>query len=188
LAELGVSELLGRSAGPVGSRARQQTLSAAGEDLLVEVIWPRINLLVVGGGDLSRALSAQGELIGWTVRGVDDLDTALDAVDLLGSSDVVLVLTHMPSLDTPVLAKALRQGVGFVGAVGSHRTQVRRAARLRAEKISDEWVANIHAPVGVDLGPTSPAEMAVAVVAEVLLARSARSGLPLRNTKGRINA
>jgi xanthine dehydrogenase accessory factor len=188
LADLGLDKLLARNAGLVVSSARQQTIFTAGEDLLVEVIVPKINLVVVGGGELSRALCNQGELVGWSVRKVDGLETALDAIDRLGPNDIVLVRTHMPSLDTPVLAKALRQGVGFVGAVGSHHTQARRAARLRAERVPDEWVANIHAPVGLDLGAASPAETAVAVVAEVLLTRSARSGLPLRNTTGRINA
>jgi xanthine dehydrogenase accessory factor len=158
------------------------------QDVLLEVILPRMQVVELGGGELSRALCLQAELLGWSVASADNRDSALDAVDRLGSNDAVLVLTHVPHLDTPVLAKALLQGVGFVGALGSRQTQVDRGDRLRGEKVPEELIANIHGPAGLDLGAASPGETAVAVVAEILLSRSARSGRPLRDTTGRINA
>jgi xanthine dehydrogenase accessory factor len=187
LAALAVDEMLAHQAGVVGARACRRMVRAAGRSILLDVILPRMQLVVVGGGELSRALCAQGNLLGWAVDSVDDRDRALDALDRLGPSDALIVLTHVPDVDTPVLAKALRRGVGFVGALGSRQTQAYRTARLRAEAVPEELVANIHGPAGLDLGASSPAETSVAVVAEVLLNRSARSGLPLRDTTGRIN-
>lgn len=75
-----------------------------------------------------------------------------------------------------------------MGALGSRRTQRNRATRLLALGLSEELVADIHGPVGLDVGAASPAEMAVAIVAEILATRSARAGGAFRDSTGPINA
>jgi len=96
-------------------------------------------------------------------------------------------LTHDPKIDDPSLRLALQAGVGYVGALGSRRTQEQRNARLRESGCTEEQVARIHGPVGLDIGAHTPAETAVAILAEVIAYRSGRSGQPLRATTGRIH-
>src|SRR5262245_22332531 len=187
LAELGAGAVVEHHAGLVGATARRRTVDVNGERILVEVLLPLVTLAIVGTGELADALRAQAELLGWQVVVAGEVDAALEAVAGLGPTDAAVVLSHQPAVDTPVLAAALRRGVGFIGALGSRRTQAARAQRLAATGISEELITGIHGPVGLDLGAASPAETAVAITAEVLLDRSGRSGLALRHTMGRIN-
>jgi xanthine dehydrogenase accessory factor len=105
----------------------------------------------------------------------------------LGARDVVLVFTHDPKFDEPALAAALASGAGYVGALGSRRTQKRRVERLRDGGLNDEQIARIHAPCGLDVGARTPAETAVSILAEVIAVRTGRSGEPLRETSGPIH-
>ncbi|HEY7071702.1 MAG TPA: XdhC family protein [Acidimicrobiales bacterium] len=188
LGELGAGAVIEHHAGLVGAMARRRTVEVNGERLLIEVLLPVVTLGIVGTGELADALCAQAELLGWGafVVGDGDPDLALDAVGRLGPTDALVVLSHQPAVDTPALAGALAGGIGFVGALGSRRTQAARAQRLAAAGMSQELIADIHGPLGLDLGAASPAETAMAITAEILLARSGRSGLALRTTTGRI--
>jgi xanthine dehydrogenase accessory factor len=105
----------------------------------------------------------------------------------LGPRDCVLVFSHDPKFDQPALLGALASEVGYIGALGSRRTTADRADRLRADGISDEQLARIHAPCGLDIGSRTPEETAVSVLAEIIAERAARSGLPLRATAGPIH-
>jgi xanthine dehydrogenase accessory factor len=106
----------------------------------------------------------------------------------LGDRDVVLVFTHDSKFDEPALIGALGTGAGFIGALGSRRTQDRRVERLREAGLTDEAIARIHAPCGLDVGARTPAETAVSILAEVIAVRSGRSGESLRETSGPIHA
>jgi len=106
----------------------------------------------------------------------------------LGPRDVVLVFTHDPKFDEPALIAALRSGAGYVGALGSRRTQEKRIERLRDAGLADEEIARIHAPCGLDLGARTPSETAVSVLAEVIAVRANRTGESLRETSGPIHA
>jgi xanthine dehydrogenase accessory factor len=81
---------------------------------------------------------------------------------------VICVLTHEHKFDIPLLAAALETPAGYIGAMGARRTNAERAERLRAEGISDEALARIHAPIGLDIGSQTPSEVAVAVGAEIV--------------------
>jgi len=190
LAQLGAGAVLEHHAGLVGATARRRTMEVNGERLLIEVLLPGVTVGIVGTGELADALCSQVELLGWRAFAVGDVDpdVALDALGGLGPTDALVVLSHQPTVDTPVLAAALGRGVGFVGALGSRRTQAARAQRLAAAGVSPELIADIHGPIGLDLGAASPAETAMAITAEILLARSGRSGLALRTTTGRISS
>jgi xanthine dehydrogenase accessory factor len=106
----------------------------------------------------------------------------------LGPRDVVLVFTHDPKFDEPALIAALGSGAGYVGALGSRRTQEKRIERLRNAGLADEEIARIHAPCGLDLGARTPSETAVSVLAEVIAVRASRTGESLRETSGPIHA
>jgi xanthine dehydrogenase accessory factor len=106
----------------------------------------------------------------------------------LGPRDVVLVFTHDPKFDEPALIAALGSGAGYVGALGSRRTQEKRIERLRDAGLDDEEIARIHAPCGLDLGARTPSETAVSVLAEVIAVRANRTGESLRETSGPIHA
>ncbi|HSJ17886.1 MAG TPA: XdhC/CoxI family protein [Solirubrobacterales bacterium] len=106
----------------------------------------------------------------------------------LGPRDVVLVFTHDSKFDEPALLAALDSGAGYVGALGSRRTQEKRVERLRDAGLDDDEIARIHAPCGLDLGARTPSETAVSVLAEVIAVRADRSGESLRQTSGPIHA
>jgi xanthine dehydrogenase accessory factor len=106
----------------------------------------------------------------------------------LGPRDAVLVFTHDPKFDEPALVAALRSGAGYVGALGSRRTQAERTERLRAAGVGAEALRRLHAPCGLDLGARTPEETAVSVLAEIVASRTGRGGEPLARTSGPIHA
>lgn len=106
----------------------------------------------------------------------------------LGPRDVVLVFTHDPKFDEPALISALATGAGYVGALGSRRTQERRLERLRDAGLGEESIARIHAPCGLDVGARTPAETAISILAEMIAVRTGRSGERLAETSGPIHA
>lgn len=82
-----------------------------------------------------------------------------------------VALTHDPKIDDFGLVEALRNECFYVGALGSKKTHARRVERLRAQGLSEVAIARIHAPIGLDIGAVSPAEIAVAVMAEITTVR-----------------
>jgi xanthine dehydrogenase accessory factor len=106
----------------------------------------------------------------------------------LDSRDVVLVFTHDAKFDEPALIAALASGAGYVGALGSRRTQRDRADRLRAAGVAEEELGRIAAPCGLDIGARTPAETAISILAEVIAMQHGRPAEPLAETEGPIHA
>jgi xanthine dehydrogenase accessory factor len=79
----------------------------------------------------------------------------------------VVTLTHDPKLDDPALAVALRSECFYIGALGSKRTHARRVDRLKQMGFTDADIARIHGPIGLAIGATSPAEIAVSILAQM---------------------
>ena len=98
-------------------------------------------------------------------------EDALQEINL-NESTYIVTLTHDEKLDTPALVCALQHPVGYIGALGSRRTHGKRVTALRAAGISDEQIARIHAPIGLDLGGRSPAEIALAIIAQIVQVRN----------------
>jgi xanthine dehydrogenase accessory factor len=117
---------------------------------------------------------------------IDWPDRYLERQDL-GPRDVVLVFTHDPKFDEPALTAALATDAGYVGALGSRRTQERRAERLRDAGLEERSIARIHAPCGLDVGARTPSETAISILAEVIAVRTGRTGESLRETSGPIH-
>jgi xanthine dehydrogenase accessory factor len=82
----------------------------------------------------------------------------------------LLALTHDPKIDDPALTAALRAECFYIGALGSKKTHVRRIERLREAGFGEADMARIHAPIGLDIGAVSPAEIAVAILGEMIAA------------------
>jgi xanthine dehydrogenase accessory factor len=91
---------------------------------------------------------------------LDDLD--------LDDQTAVVTLTHDPKLDDPALKAALTSPAFYVGALGSKKTQAKRAERLAALGLDKAALEKIHGPVGLDIGAVSPGEIAVAIMAEII--------------------
>jgi xanthine dehydrogenase accessory factor len=99
-----------------------------------------------------------------------------------------VVLAHEDRIDLPALQLSLASDAFFVGAIGSRRTQAHRREALLELGVDEDAVDCVHGPVGLDVGAESPAETAVAILAEILAVRSGREGGPLRKRADRIHA
>jgi xanthine dehydrogenase accessory factor len=113
-------------------------------------------------------------------------EAATDAIGALDHGDAVLVIDHDPFVATPALAAALARNIGYVGALGSRRTQQHRRQHLADVGVSTDAIERLHGPAGLDIGARNPAEIAVSIVAEMIAARAGRSGEALTHTTGRI--
>jgi xanthine dehydrogenase accessory factor len=164
-------------------------------------------MVIFGAIDFSAEIANVASDIGYKVTICDarepfvksprfsrDADVVVDWPDRylrgqeLGPRDVVLVFTHDPKFDEPALTAALASGAGYVGALGSRRTQERRVERLRDLGLDEQSIARIHAPCGLDVGARTPSETAISILAEVIAVRTGRTGESLRETSGPIHA
>jgi xanthine dehydrogenase accessory factor len=104
---------------------------------------------------------------------------------------VLCVLTHDPKFDVPLLEVALRlpegEHVAYVGAMGSRRTHEDRMARLKEAGLTDDELARLSSPVGLDLGARTPEETAVSIAAEIIALRWGGNGERLAALEGRIH-
>lgn len=146
---------------------------------------PPLRLIVVGGVHIAQALLPMARIAGYDPVIVDPReafasterfpDTRLlhdwpdEALDALkpDSRTALVLLTHDPKLDDPALHRALRSDCFYIGALGSTRTHAKRVARLTEAGFTEDQIARIHAPIGLDLGAASPSEIAVSVIAEM---------------------
>jgi xanthine dehydrogenase accessory factor len=104
--------------------------------------------------------------------------------DGLTPRDAVCVLTHDSKFDVPAIIAALDTAVGYLGALGSRRTHLDRLSRLREAGVSDQGLARLHAPIGLDLGARTPEETAVSICAEIISVRTGRTDIkPLTDSK-----
>lgn len=181
-----------------------------GVTVFVHVLVEPPRLVIVGAGDVSIALAAVAKVLGYAVTVCDprpvfaseDRFPAADQLAVewpdrhlarvgatLGPRDAVCVLAHDPKFEVPAVAAALRTEVGYVGVLGSRRTVAARRARLRAAGLDDDALDRVMEPVGLDIGARTPAETAVAIVAEMVAVRTGhRSGTSLRDGTGPIHA
>jgi xanthine dehydrogenase accessory factor len=100
----------------------------------------------------------------------------------------VVVLTHEPRYDEPVLKAALDTTAGYIGAIGSRATNRARLERLRAQGVSDDKLARIHSPIGLDIGSQVPEEIALAIIAEIIAERYGKTGASLKERAGAVAA
>ena len=147
-----------------------ERVGVEGGELLLDLWVPVPSVLVVGSGAIGDALVAQAELLGWGARAETEPAATAAAVAAFTDADVLVLLDHAPAFDA-ALIEGLRRGRGFIGALGSRRTQAARRERLLAAGLTEAELARLHGPVGLDLGARTPAETAVSIVAQVVAAR-----------------
>lgn len=160
----------------------------ADPELFVRVYLPAARLLIVGAVHIAQALAPMARLAGFEVTLVDPrraFATPERFPEIALSHDwpdeamaelapdvrtAVVTLSHDPKLDDPALIAALGSTAFYIGALGSRRTHAARLERLTEAGLADA-AARIHAPVGLDLGGRAPAEIAVAILAEIVRCR-----------------
>jgi xanthine dehydrogenase accessory factor len=162
-------------------------VEAEGRSLFLTVQVPPPRLVVVGAVHISQALAPMAQATDLDVTIIDPRtafatperfpgvallplwpDDALAQLPPLDRYTAVAALTHDLKIDDPALVAALRAECFYVGALGSRKTHGRRVERLTAAGLSEEQIGRIAAPIGLDIGAVSPAEIAVSVLAQVI--------------------
>lgn len=166
-------------------------------------------MLVVGAASFTAALTAQAKLLGYHVvvcdaRAVfasvsrfplaDEVvvewpDRYLDRTGAsFGARDAICVLTHDSKFDVPTIVAALATGAGYIGVMGSRRTQADRRRRLVEAGVGDAELERLRGPIGLDIGAGSPEETAVSICAEIVAVRRGHPGAPLASSAGPIHS
>jgi xanthine dehydrogenase accessory factor len=173
------AELLGRGETAI--------VESDGGDVFVNSFAPRPNMYVFGAVDHAAAVAQVGRFLGYRVTvcdarakfatrerfpDVDELvvewpDRFLEQAPV-DERTVICVLTHDHRFDVPLLKVALETPAGYIGAMGSRRTNESRAERLKAEGVTDEQLERVNAPIGLDIGSRTPEEVAIAVAAQIV--------------------
>jgi xanthine dehydrogenase accessory factor len=153
--------------------------------VFLTVYVPAPQLIIIGAVHISQALAPIGKLLGYDVTIVDPR-TAFASPERFPDVKVIaewpdkalpplnvdrytafVALTHDPKIDDPALMHALARDCFYIGALGSRKTHGRRIERLKGQGLSDADISRIHAPIGLDIGAVSPAEIAVAIMAQI---------------------
>lgn len=155
-------------------------------ELFLTVQVPPIKVLIVGAVHISQALAPMARGLDLDLAVVDPRtafatperfpdvavlaewpDAALPRLGL-DRYTALLALTHDPKIDDPALIAALRAECFYIGALGSRKTHNSRVERLSQAGFPAEAIARIHAPIGLDIGAVSPAEIALSILAEIV--------------------
>jgi xanthine dehydrogenase accessory factor len=157
-----------------------------GEDYFLTVQAPAPRLALIGAVHISQALAPIARIAGLDVTIIDPR-TAFATPDRFPDTPVIAkwpdealaekpldrftaicLLTHDPKIDDPALVVALRADCFYIGALGSRKTHGRRVERMRAQGFDEAALSRIHAPIGLDIGAVSPAEIAVSIMGEIV--------------------
>src|SRR5690606_28679510 len=179
------------------SVGREQTFEFDGR-FVRTMFGPRWRMLVIGAGQLSRALAQMAlaldfEIIccdpreeynlTWDVENTEFTAGMPDDVVVAMKPDAhtaVVAVTHDPKLDDMALLEALTSDAFYVGALGSRRNTAARKERMAMFELEPHEIDRLHGPIGLDIGSRTPAEIAVSILAEVI---AVRNGVPLRQKK-----
>jgi xanthine dehydrogenase accessory factor len=155
--------------------------------LFLTVHVPSPQLVITGAVHISQTLAPVGQLLGYRVTIVDPR-TAFASIERFPDVKVIaewpdvalpllnvdhytafVALTHDPKIDDPALLHALKRDCFYIGALGSRKTHAKRVDRLKAAGMTDADIARIHAPIGLDIGAVSPAEIAISIMGEITM-------------------
>jgi len=158
---------------------------AAEGRVFLTVYVPAPQLVITGAVHISQVLAPIAKLLGYDVTIVDPR-TAFASVERFPDVRVIaewpdqalpplgidrytafVALTHDPKIDDPALIHALSRDCFYIGALGSRKTHARRVDRLKQQGLIEADISRIHAPIGLDIGAVSPAEIAVAIMAQI---------------------
>ncbi len=162
----------------------------ANDKFMVQTYGPRYQLFLIGAGQVSMYLAEMAQALDyhvvvcdprahmieqWPVEGVQLVnDMPDDAVRNFANDSftAIIALTHDPRIDDMGLMEALKTDAFFIGAMGSMRTSVKRRERLLQLDLSEDEVDRLHAPVGLSIGSKTPAEISIAILAQLTALRS----------------
>ncbi|WP_420409645.1 XdhC family protein [Hoeflea sp.] len=174
--------------------AKSGVVELEGRRFFLNVHVPAPRMTIIGAVHISQVLAPMAQMTGFDVRVVDPRTAfatpeRFENVDLVAdwpedalkdrpidAFTALVAVTHDPKIDDWPLIEALRNGSFYVGALGSRKTHARRVERLAAEGLSEAEIGRIAAPIGLDIGSQSPAEIAVAILAQVVGALRRPSG------------
>jgi xanthine dehydrogenase accessory factor len=164
---------------------------------------PATPLWIFGATDIAAALATLGRPLGFCSTVVDARSSfatpercaAADAVvcawphhwfaaQVVSDSTVICALNHDPKFEIPLLSLALRSPAAYVGAMGSRSTQRQRLAALREAGLNEAQLQRLRAPIGLDLGARTAAEIALSILAEVVMLRCGGAGEALSHGQG----
>ena len=171
-------------------------------DVFIEPLRRPAHLVIVGAIHIAIPLHRLAKLMGYRVTVIDARakfatkerfpeadelivawpDEAMAKVPI-DSSTYVVILTHDPKFDLPALRAVLRKGAGYIGAIGSRKTNQNRFDALREEGFSEADVAEVHGPIGFDLGSRGAEETALGILAEVTSVRFGGSGSSMKTVR-----
>jgi xanthine dehydrogenase accessory factor len=175
--------------------------------LFVDVVAPPPRLILFGAVDFAGALCRMARAAGWHPYVIDPRgrfatrerfpeaheivvawpEEAFARIGGIDRATYIAVLTHDPKLDDAALELALRSEAAYVGAMGSRRAQEKRRERLLERGLTDDELARVAAPIGLDLGGLTAEETALSIMSEVVAVRNGRSGGRLSTASGRIH-
>jgi xanthine dehydrogenase accessory factor len=163
-------------------------VEVGGHALFLNVYLPPPRIVVIGAVHISQALARLAPVAGYDLTIIDprtafateerfegvriEADWPEDALKRhpLDAYTALAAVTHDPKIDDYPLSEALKAGCFYVGALGSRKTHAKRVERLKDLGHTEEEIARIAAPIGLDIGAANPAEIAVAVLAQVVQA------------------
>jgi xanthine dehydrogenase accessory factor len=163
-------------------------VGTGGKRLFLNVQVPPPRIVVIGAVHISQALAVMAPVAGFDLRIIDPrtafaTEERFAGVDLaadwpedvlkeepLDAYTALVAVTHDPKIDDFPIAEALRTGCFYVGALGSRKTHAKRVDRLKEAGLTEEQIGRIDAPIGLDIGAQSPAEIAVAVLGAIIQA------------------
>lgn len=179
---------LGAAITSVFRSGRSGVVELEGRSYFLNVHLPPARIVVIGAVHISQALAAIAKVAGFDLTIIDPrtafaTEERFAGVDLVADwpEDVLkarpldaycalVAVTHDPKIDDFPIRAALDAGCFYVGALGSRKTHGKRIERLMAQGVQQEALARISAPIGLDIGAASPAEIAVAILAEIIQA------------------
>ncbi|WP_454852074.1 XdhC family protein [Rhizobium binxianense] len=181
-----VEGALGEAVAAAFRSGKSGVVEADGQSFFLNAYLPPVRIVVIGAVHISQVLAGMAALAGFDIRIIDPrsafatperfsgIDLAADwPVDVLKEKPLdrysaLVAVTHDPKIDDYPIGEALRAGCFYVGALGSRRTHAGRLERLRQQGFVEAELAKIHAPIGLPIGAASPAEIAVAVLAQII--------------------
>jgi len=172
-------------------------------DVFIDVMLPQPTLLIAGAGHIAVPLARLGDILGFRVVVVDDradfatperfptagqlrvgdIATELSKVDI-NNQTYVVIITRGHAYDEAALRAVVNSPAAYIGMIGSRRKVATVFSHLREAGVSEEALARVHAPIGLDIGAETPEEIAVSIAAEIILVRRGGSGRTMREARG----
>ncbi|QRM55622.1 XdhC family protein [Sinorhizobium sp. BG8] len=181
-----VAGALGEAIASAFRSGKSGMVEIEGRTFFLNVHLPPARIVVIGAVHISQALAVMAKVAGFDLTIIDprtafatperfpDVELIADwPQDVLPERPLdaytaLVAVTHDPKIDDFPLKEALASGCFYVGALGSRKTHANRVERLKAEGVEEDVMARISAPIGLDIGAANPAEIAVAVLADII--------------------